>query len=60
MAKFDVQVDVTFGVSVEIEAENEEQAMALAEKKIEAEPMFYARNGWHVGQVAICANEENV
>jgi hypothetical protein len=58
--KYEVQVDITFGVSVYIEAESEEQAMRFAESKVSDDPMFYIKNGWHVGQIAICANEENV
>jgi hypothetical protein len=59
MKKYSVQVDIVMSASIEVEAESEEQALRLAEKKAKNEPLFFIKKGWYVGSKAICANEEN-
>ena len=58
MAKWNVSLDVTFGCSIEVDAENEEQALKLAEKEIDKDPRYYIRNGWHVKTSAVEADKE--
>jgi allophanate hydrolase subunit 2 len=58
--KYNVSVDITFNANVEVEADSEEMAMRLAEQKVYNEPMYYVRNGYPIGQIAVCADEEDV
>ena len=59
MTKWNVQADVTFGCSIEVDAENEEQALKLAEEEIDKDPRYHIRNGWHVTTSAVEANIED-
>ena len=58
MKKYCVQIDITFGANVYVEADSEEEAMNIASEKVSNEPMFHARQGWFVGENAVCVNEE--
>lgn len=42
---YKVEADVTYSVSVYIEAENEDEASALAEEKIGKDPLYYVQSG---------------
>ena len=57
MKKYDVQVDLTFSVSVEVEAESKEMAKRLAEIEVTREPTYYKGHGWFVGAIAVCTDE---
>ena len=57
MKKYDVQVDLTFSVPIEVEAESEEMAMRLAEIEATREPTYYKGRGWFVGAIAVCSDE---
>lgn len=43
MTEFTVSIDITLSKNIYVEAENEEQAKAIAIKKVRDEPYYYAR-----------------
>lgn len=45
MNKFEVEIDLTYSVSVCVEADNEEEARRIAEDKIGRDPLYYASKG---------------
>jgi len=60
MKKFSVDVDFTMAKTIEVLAENEEQAMEIASSKIDENPYGYAKGFSHyVGYEIIDANEED-
>ena len=42
---FQVYVDITYSVSVNIEAETEEEAMSMAEEKVGKDPRYWTQSG---------------
>lgn len=60
MKKFNVDVDFTMSKTIEVEAENEEQAMSLVDRMISLAPYDYARDFSHlVGHKIIDAYEQD-
>jgi hypothetical protein len=58
MKKFDVSVDITMSKSIEVEAENETEAMAKVSEMIDNNPYNYTNGFSHyVGHQTICADE---
>ena len=49
MAKFSVQLDVTFSTTVEVDADNETQAQMLAGNLIHVPSDLRGHNYWHLG-----------
>ena len=41
--EYGVSIDITLSKTIYVEAENEEQAKAIAIKKVRDEPFYYAR-----------------
>lgn len=60
MKIFSVSVDITMAKNINVEAENEEQAMSKVREMINNNPYDYANNFSHyVGYEIINANEED-
>ena len=49
MAKFSIQLDVTFSATVEVEADNRTQATLIAGNLIHVPSDLRSLNYWHVG-----------
>lgn len=45
MKEYIVYVDITYSVSVRVNAEKEEDVMGLAEERVGRDPYFWIRNG---------------
>ncbi len=45
MKKYRVFVDITYSVSIDVEAENDAQAQEYAEEKVGNDPLFWTRRG---------------
>lgn len=59
MKNFSVSIDITMSKNICVEAENEEQAMAMADAMISNAPYDYARNFSHyVSHEVIDAEED--
>ena len=48
MKNFRVTFDITVGYTMDVEAENEQQANAIAREKMNKDPYYYAKHMSHV------------
>ena len=58
MKNYRVTFDITVGCTMDVEAENDEQARQIAREKMYKEPYYYARNHSHVVDYDIVDVEE--
>lgn len=51
MKKYRVFVDITYSVSIDIEADSDAQAQDLAEEKVGNDPLFWTRTGGAIADI---------
>lgn len=58
MKEYCVYVDITYSVRVYTSAESEAEAKALAEERVNQDPIYHLRGGWHVDTSAYDVEEQ--
>lgn len=58
MKTYNLNIDLTVGIALTVEAENEQEAIRIARTKVRNLPQYYAGKGWYVDDDVVEIEEE--